>query len=195
MSVIVSDAGKDFERVEPGLHHAVCSHVVDMGLHETKYGFKRKVAFCFELAEKMTDGRPFMQSTQFTASLNEKALLRQQLESWRGSRLTDDEIKGFDIERLVGVNAMLSIVEDNKNGKTYTGIAAIIKPPKDMPTIKPVGQPAPEWLRKKAAEGLERAAKMGKPVAPDAAQHDTSAPPLTDGDFFERTGLNEDLPF
>ena len=205
MSVIVSDTGKDFERIEPGLHHAVCSHVLDLGLHETKYGFKRKVALCFELAEKMQDGRPFMQSALFTASLNEKALLRQQLESWRGKKMSDDEIQGFDVERLLGVNCMLNIVEDNKNGKNYTNITAIIKPPAGQPVLKPVGQPAPEWLRKMQAAGLERVAQMDTPVPPArsgaAAVHDQTAPPHTDDDapaedmFSNDASQPDGLPF
>jgi hypothetical protein len=57
MSIIVKDNGKDFERLEPGLHHAVCSHVVDLGLQDTPFGPKQKIAICFETEEKMQDGR------------------------------------------------------------------------------------------------------------------------------------------
>lgn len=192
MALIVKDNGKDFERVEPGLHLAVCSHVLDLGKQETKFGPKSKVALCFELAEKMQDGRPFMQSAIYTASLNEKAQLRQHLESWRGRKFTEDEVQGFDIEKLLNVNAMINLVEENKNGKTYTNITAIIKPPKDSPKVAPIGQPAPEWLRKMADEGRKRAEFLAQEVPPPSSEN---PPPHTDSDFYQDAGDESGLPF
>ena len=191
MAVIVRDNGKDFERIEPGLHHAVCSHVIDLGLQDTKYGPKHKIAICFELEEKMQDGRPFMQSKIYGASLNEKANLRHDLESWRGKKFADAEIGGFDVEVLVGVNCMLNIVEEVKGDKTYTNISAVIKCPSGTPKITPVGQPIPEWLRKKAETGLKMADEWDT-VVPNADE----PPPHDDSDFIPPEDNGEDnLPF
>ena len=188
MSVIVSDVGKDFERIEPGLHQAVCSHVVNLDLQDTKFGPKHKVALCFELKELMQDQRPYMQSQIYTASLNEKAVLRQHLESWRGRKMDDQEVMGFDLEVLVGVNCMLNLMETTRGEKTYTNITSINKLPKGYEQIRPVGQPAPEWLRKKAAEGMERAAQHDGA----SAVHDQTAPPHSDADFIPS---DDSMPF
>lgn len=152
MPVIVKDNGSgDFERPEAGLQHAVCSHVVDLGMQPTPYGDKHKVAICFELAQKMKDGRPFMQTQQFTASLNEKATLRKWLEVWRGKKFTIAELAAFDLETLVGVNCYLNLVENSKDGKTYVNISSVVKLPNGVEHITPTGQPAPKWLAEKAA--------------------------------------------
>lgn len=185
MAVIVKDNGKDFERIEPGLHQAVCSHVIDLGLQDTKYGPKRKIALCFELADLMQDGRPFMQSKIYGASLNEKANLRHDLESWRGKKFAEEEVGGFDVEVLIGVNCMLNIVEETKGDKTYTNISAVIKCPTGTQKIAPVNQPAPEWLCKKAEDGIKRATEWDEPIVPA----DDIPPPHSDADF-----VPEDLP-
>lgn len=156
MPLIVKDTGVgEFERPESGLQHGVCSHVVDLGIQMTKFGEQPQVALVFELAAKMKDGRPFMVSMIHRSSLNEKANLRKHLESWRGKKFTDAELAGFDLEKLVGVNCYLNLIENRDGDKTYTNIASIVKLPKDVPTIKPIGQPVPAWLQKKADAGHE----------------------------------------
>jgi hypothetical protein len=151
MATIVTEGEMpEFEKPELGFQHAVCSHVTDIGEQQTAYGMKEKVVLSFELNQKMSDGRPFMISNFFTKSLYDQAALRAFLKNWRGKDLTADELKSFDLDRLIGVNCMLNLVENvAKNGKTYVNIGSIAKCAKETPVIRPTGQPLPEWIAKK----------------------------------------------
>lgn len=151
MATIVTEGEqKDFEKPELGFQLAVCSHVTDIGEQETARGPKQKVVLSFELEQKMADGRPFMISNFFTKSLYEQAKLRAFLKNWRGKDLTPVELEHFDLDKLIGVNCMLNLVETvAKNKKTYVNIGAIAACPKGTAQIKPVGQPVPEWISKK----------------------------------------------
>jgi len=173
MSYIVKDNGSgDFELLESGLHQAVCSHVVPLGMHESPWGEKEKVALCFELADIMHDGRPFMLSKMYTASLNEKANLRKDLESWRGRKFTEEEIKGFDIEALLGVQVYLNLTHETKNNKTYANISSMVKLPAGFPPITRTGQKVPEWLKKLAEKGMAMAEFGAPPAETNNAQED-----------------------
>ena len=57
-------------------------------------------------------------SKQYTCSLSDTASLRKDLDSWRGRRFTDEELKGFDLRNIVGVPCQLSITNEERNGKT-----------------------------------------------------------------------------
>ena len=173
---VKADSDKDYETVEPGLHQAVCSHFLPMGLEETPWGDKPKIALCFELADKMKDGRPFMLTKMYTASLHKKANLRKEMESWRGKTFTEDQLKGFDMEAVVGANCYLNISHNVKDDKTYTNINGIMPLPKGIPAIKAVGQPAPKWLLERQEKGLaiERAATE-QAAKQEAAQDEKSA--------------------
>ena len=155
MSLIAKDTGQgDYQRLEAGLYQAVCSHVINLGLQATPFGEKYQCCLCFELKEKMSDGRPWMQSQIYTLSLNEKAKLRQHLEQWRGKQFTMQELQGFDLEILKGVNCMLSLVEKQVGDNVYTNIASVSKLMQGLDKIEPIGQEAPEWIRKKVENQL-----------------------------------------
>ena len=98
----------DFEMCPAGAHLAVCYQVIDLGTQLTNYQGKekqqRKVFIGWELPnELMEDGRPFVVGKRYTFSSYERATLRMHLESWRGSKFSDDEISGFNIRNLLGV--------------------------------------------------------------------------------------------
>ena len=110
MAIMVADNSKTFVPAPEGLHQAVCCDAIDLGVVETKFGAKPRVELRWLINELNEDGRLFMVSKKYTASLNEKASLRQDLEAWRGKKFTKPELKGFDIEQLVGVNCQVQIV-------------------------------------------------------------------------------------
>jgi hypothetical protein len=179
MSIIATDnGGKEFQRLEPGMHQAVCSHVIDLGEQDGQFGKKHQVAICWETVDKMSDGRPFMQSKIYTLSLNEKATLRHHLEMWRGSAFTVQELAGFDIEALQGVNCYLSVMDRPKGDKIYTEITAINKLPANVTKIVPVGQAAPAWILKIKDKGVPMD-KNGWPVEqPDPIPEDNNDLPF-----------------
>jgi hypothetical protein len=93
-----------------------------------------KVMLQFEVHSEDADGKPIVTdkgepmsiSKNFTASLGENAILRQELENWRSRAFTADELKGFQLKNVLGVWAMLSVVKEQGNdGNEYTNISSI----------------------------------------------------------------------
>lgn len=128
--------GRDFEPVEEGLHHAICYGVIDIGTQfNSKFGkWVHQCYITFELPEQRIkiDGRdmPRAISKKFTVSLHEKAELRKYLQTWRGKAFSQEELQGFDIKNLIGVNCFIQIIHSQKNDKTFANIAGIIPLPK-----------------------------------------------------------------
>lgn len=127
-----------------GLHHAVCVDVVDLGIEVSDKYFDKdgnptkahKIKIVWQVDELMDDGRRFIISKKFTLSLNDKATLRKFLESWRGVPFTAKDLsQGFDVEKLVGVNCTLQVLQ-TEDGK-YTNVSNIMPPPKGAQLIKP----------------------------------------------------------
>jgi hypothetical protein len=134
---MIVTATATYKLPSPGSVQGVLAEVVDLGLITTEWqGKKRdshKCLLTFEIDETVeregTEQRMIV-SRRFTASLNEKAALRAFLEGWRGKTFTDEELAGFDLDKIVGTNAILSLVHNTDNGKTYCNIdsaAALLK--------------------------------------------------------------------
>ena len=125
----------NFEKAPTGMQQAVCSFVNDIGKQMGEYmgepKISHKVIITWELAEKKTQGNsagePFLVSKFYTLSLNEKANLCKDLESWRGKSFTEDELKGFDLEKLIGANCFLNITESKNDGRIVSAVTPIAK--------------------------------------------------------------------
>jgi hypothetical protein len=109
--------------------------------------FLRKILIQFEIHSEDAQGNPLLTdkgeplsiAKRYTLSLSEKATLSLDLESWRGSAFTADERRGFNLEKLLGVWAMLNVTESvGKDGKHYTNIETINPVPAQ---IKKAGLP------------------------------------------------------
>lgn len=139
MTLKVNNAGGDFEKCPVGVHAAWCVSVIDLGTQISElYGSKRKVWILFEIPDKkMSDGRPFGVSVFYTASLNEKANLRHDLEAWRGKPFTKQELESFDLKNIVGKPCLLNIIH---NEKDKVEIASIMPLPKTMPIAAMVNE-------------------------------------------------------
>jgi hypothetical protein len=115
MSLIASDKGKNLTPCPAGVHTAVCVDVIDNGLIAQEYGGKKKevhkVTLRWQVEEvNLEQGRRFSVQKRYTLSLNEKATLRKDLESWRGRPFTREELAGFDLEALLGANCQVAVV-------------------------------------------------------------------------------------
>jgi hypothetical protein len=87
----------------------------------------------------MDNGAPMSISKKYTATMFEKGTLSKDLEAWRGSSFTADERAKFDIERVLGAWAMVSIAKKKAdNGDDITYIANINPVPA---AVKKVGLP------------------------------------------------------
>lgn len=142
-----------FTPVPTGMHLARCFRIVDLGTQKSTYmgkdKFLRKILVQFEIHSEDAQGNPLLTdkgeplsiSKRYTLSLGEKATLSQDLESWRGSAFTADERRGFNLEKLLGVWAMLNVTKNTGgDGKEYTNIETINPVPAQ---IKKAGLPDP----------------------------------------------------
>ena len=90
---------------------AVCVDVIDLGELPTAWGPKPKIELRWQLDEINPETqKPFQVRARFTNSLHEKAILRQTLETWRARKFTAEELKGWDLEKLIGVCAQVQII-------------------------------------------------------------------------------------
>jgi hypothetical protein len=99
-----------------------------------------KVMFQFEVHSEDAQGNPTVTSKgdpmtvskNFTLTLAEKSTLRKDLQTWRGKDFAPEELKGFELKNVLGQWAMLSVVETQNNGNTYTNIATVNPVPSSM---------------------------------------------------------------
>lgn len=135
--------GKAFEQAPAGTHEAICIGVIDLGTQAGEWQGKplirRQVIVQWELpTAKMADGKPFICSKFYTASLNEKATLRADLQSWRGREFTEQELMGFESKNILGKPCLLSIIH-NEKGKAK--VASVMACPKGMTLPPPANKP------------------------------------------------------
>ena len=132
--------GGDYQQAPVDTHIARCIAVIDLGTqYNEKYqNYRRQVFIQWELPNAVYTYKDendveqeniFVIGKFYTASLNEKANLRKDLESWRGVAFSEEELQGFSSDKLIGVPAMLTVVHNDK-GKAK--VAAVVKPPKGM---------------------------------------------------------------
>ena len=139
MAIIAKDNRKEFTPAPEGLHQAVCVDVTDLGLQPTPWGEKQKVDLRWQL-EAMDEetGRPFLVQSRYTNSLNEKATLRIHLEAWRGRKFTAEELEGFDLEKLLGVNCQIQVIHNiTDQGRIFANVQAIVPLGKGMTKLRP----------------------------------------------------------
>lgn len=138
--------GQDIEPIPAGTVQAVCYAVVDLGTQYSPYYQKsaRKVQIIWEVPEYRIEvekggqkvDMPRAISKRYTLSLHKKAQLYSDLVAWRGVDFTDDELEGFDIFNILGVNCLLTITHAEKDKKIYANVASVAKLMKNMDSLK-----------------------------------------------------------
>src|SRR6476620_6619589 len=146
---IMAKSGGDFKPVPEGTHASICDMMVDLGMQDGgSYGPKHKVYIRFQIPSERVQGeydgepydRPAVTGIQLTVSLSKNSNMRPLLESWRGKKFTAEELRNFDITKVAGVPALINIVHEEKDGKTYANIASIMPLPKGMEQPKLEGE-------------------------------------------------------
>lgn len=141
MSPIIATAGesKSFTPAPQGMHQAVAVDVIDKGILPGFQGkLMHKIDIAWQIDELRDDGKRFLVYKRYTLSLNEKATLRKDLESWRGRGFTRDEEMGFDVEKLIGANCLINVQHNTKDDKTYANVIAVTPLMKGMQKIAPL---------------------------------------------------------
>ncbi len=131
--------GKTFTPAPQGVHQAVCVDVIDKGILEVTYAGQtkkqHKVSIAWQIDELRDDLKRYLVYKRYTLSLNEKATLRKDLESWRGRPFTREEEMGFDVESVIGANCLLNIQHNVKPDATYANVVAVMPLHKGMSKI------------------------------------------------------------
>jgi hypothetical protein len=193
MGLTVKEGGnQSFPPIPPDVYQAVCYGLYDLGSHHDKKFDKvvHQVLLIWELPDLRiaitkdgtTIDKPRGISKTYTLSLGEKANLRKDLQSWRGRPFTAQELEGFDLKSILGVNCMLQIIQIDKDGKKYSQISAILPLFKGMPSKQPenplqyfsledsesIPQGTQQWIwdKIKACDEMQRA----NPVAETSTQ-------------------------
>jgi len=194
MALLAKSEGGNFEKPSIGIARAVCVFVEDIGTHLKVFSGEQKsshqIIIGFELEEKLKEGecagKPFLMSKFYKFSLHEKSNLSKDLESWFSKKFTPEQRKdGFDIEKLIGINCQVNMVEIEKSDKSIDiAIGGIIPASKEGEKLVPVVTSAPEWVSKFRAKSLEA-------QSASKSQSNTGEPeePFGDGNG------DNDLPF
>lgn len=139
MSLTVSETGKkEFPILEEGSYVAICNMLVDLGMqfNETYGNSSRKVLIGWELPEELIEINgekvPRTINQRYTASLNEKSVLRRDLAAWRGRDFTPAELAEFNLRNIVGAPCLLQIIHRDYNGKKYANVVSVMSLPKGM---------------------------------------------------------------
>lgn len=140
MPIIATKPKADFDPAPEGLFQAVCIDVIDLGIVKSEYNGKTKEQHKIKIRWALDEVDPktnknYWVSQRYTLSLHEKAGLRKMLETWRGQKFTDDELKGFDVEKLIGANCQVQTQHNLSDGTTYANVVAVVKAPKGVPKM------------------------------------------------------------
>jgi hypothetical protein len=138
-----------------GVHQAVCVDVVDLGMVESNFNGEKKLQHKVKVVWQINElneetGRRYVVSKRYTASLHEKSSLRKDLQSWRGRPFTPEELRGFDLDILIGldpngsrvgreINCQINLVHKTlDDGRIFANVEALMPLAKGMVAIDPL---------------------------------------------------------
>ncbi len=203
MGLTASDkGGKSFDPIPEDLHLAICYGIWDLGTQfsDTFHNTSHKVIISWELRNcradfEQKDGTkknlPRAISKPYTLSLHQKAQLRKDLENWRGKKFTEEELKGFDLKKLLGVPCQIQVIHNVTGYDTYANVAAIITAPqgtkvnleneKQFFSFEEGGQipsNTPQWIEEmiKKSEEFQEGTNHNEGGPPPEGEKDDSTP-------------------
>jgi len=101
---------------------------VDLGMVQSQWGESHQVSIRWQLEENdPKSGKPYMVQMRARLSLHEKSKLRPMLEAWRGKKFSQEELAGFDLEKLIGANCQLQVIHNIADGgAVYANVQAVV---------------------------------------------------------------------
>jgi hypothetical protein len=153
MALMARKTASEFERAPEGTQQGVCVEVVDLGLHPNPYQpgkRQHKVLVMWQLMAETTQGHRHTVAKRYTLSLDDRAVLRHDLESWRGQAFTAQELDGFDLMTVIGANALLNVQHKSSGdgAKTYANVMGVMPLVKGMAKMQAAGYTRPEYVAK-----------------------------------------------
>ena len=134
----------DFILAPEGAHMATLTVLAYLGKHQSTWqGQSRileRVGLSWELAERDGDeGRALAVTEVLNASLHEKSKLFARVLALTGGR---EPPEGFDLEKLLGHGAVVTVVHEVRDGRTWANVANVGGLPRGMhlppPSVAPI---------------------------------------------------------
>lgn len=178
------------EVASKGLCKATISGIFDIGKQvrksydgKTPDKIQREFVFLFELDENRSDGKPFVLSQRYNATLDDRANLRKLISNVVGEITKEQEAEGFDTQSLIGRSCYVLVDhykrKDGKNGAKLKGSPMPLKKGETDSKVQGDGKP-PKWVVEVAKGAVEM---------PDWAKH-------ADADsFMDGIGESDDVGF
>jgi hypothetical protein len=208
--------GVDFKPVPAGVHLAIVSKLIGLGVQKKTWQGQEKnreeVYIGFELPEELVTyekaGKqvtgPSSIGRTFTANIGEKSNLGPFLESARGRPFTDAERDSYELTSIVGKIFQIGVVHEVKNGKTYANISVALPlstaqlaqlkadPSKAKLSVDPVvyspGENHDEAMWVRVPQWLQK--RIGERVTDSAAADNLDQSPAKQPEEF-----NDEIPF
>lgn len=152
MGRYASEPGNTFEQAPADTHVARCIKLIDLGTQRGEYQgqptVRNQVMITWELPQALmtkgeASGKPFIVSAFLTNSLGEKAKLRGWLEAWRGKEFTAAELKKFDLQNILGVPCLVTVIHNEKGKAVVQGVTKL---PNGFDCPKQVNKSVAFWL-------------------------------------------------
>lgn len=129
------ESGGEFAQPEAGAHVARSFRIIDIGTQHGEYQGKPIARNQFILQWELPDqtievdgmDAPMVISKFYTNSLNEKANLRRDLETWRMRKFNPAELMGFDLMNILDKPCMLSIIHNDQGKARVQSVSAMPK--------------------------------------------------------------------
>jgi hypothetical protein len=169
--------GKTFTPAPEGVHQAVCVDVIDIGQKPNPFKpgtTQHKIDLAWQINQNRDDGKRFVVYKRYTLSLNEKATLRHDLESWRGRPFTAKEEEGFDVLTIIGANCLMNVQHKPSNDGTriYANVISV------MPLIAGMAKITDNGYERKAVEQTDGTNTYDRDITPVE-----QVTPVTDDDI------------
>jgi hypothetical protein len=138
--------GGDFRQAPEGTHIARCVELIDIGTHHGEYQGKpntqNQIIVRWELPGELIDtdngAQPMIVSRFYTNSLGEKANLLKDLTAWRGRAFTPAELAKFDLQNVLGVPCMVTVIHNDKGKAKVSGVSGLPKGVQCPPAANPL---------------------------------------------------------
>jgi hypothetical protein len=166
MGIIAKDNGGEFEPIPLGIHRAICINVFDIGYQAGYQGAppKHQIVVLWEIEPVQTwepnIGKHFTVTKFYTLSINKKSNLGQDLESWRTQAFTEEEMEGFDLDKIIGKPCQLNLIPNKDKAK----VAIVLPADKRTPYWEAeTGRDfVPKYVETKRNESVPEPSKKGK---------------------------------
>ena len=140
-----STSEKKFRNPEPGSYVARLFSIIDIGHQQTTWNgntkIQHKILFNWELFGEDSNGpleiqgKPLTVFKKYTLSNHPESSLMADLKAWGGKEVP----LPLDLNSVLGSYALVNIVHNEYQGKTYANIANMVQLPKMMQGSVPAG--------------------------------------------------------